>query len=177
MTDSNHYAPPQAPVSDVSTDQQQERADRWVRLAASILDFIIAALTILPAILGIGFGVALAAFNDKDLAGLFTASGAVIGIAISGLLWLGWLAAMTYFVHTNGQTIAKKILGIKVVRSNGSRATLARIFFLRYLVNVLPSWIPVIGFFYSWLIDPLFIFGEKQQCVHDLIADTIVVKA
>jgi len=72
----------------------------------------------------------------------------------------------------NGQTIAKKIVGIKVVRSDGSPASLGRIFWLRNVVNGLLGIIPLYG-----LIDILFIFGEQRQCLHDKIADTIVVKA
>jgi len=63
-------------------------------------------------------------------------------------------------------------LNIKVVRTDGSPITLARIFFLRNLVNGALSIIPLYGF-----IDLLFIFNEQRQCLHDKIADTIVVKA
>ena len=58
------------------------------------------------------------------------------------------------------------------MRSDGSDATLGRIFWLRNVVNALIAIIPL----YS-LIDILFIFGESRQCLHDKIADTIVVKA
>ena len=81
-----------------------------------------------------------------------------------------WLTIST--MKRNGQSIAKKILGIKVVRSDGSPASLGRIFWLRNVVNGLISIIPLYG-----LIDALFIFGESRQCLHDKIADTIVVKA
>ena len=40
------------------------------------------------------------------------------------------------------QTIAKKLIGIKVVRSDGSRATVGRIFWLRNVVNTLITLIP-----------------------------------
>jgi hypothetical protein len=52
----------------------------------------------------------------------------------------------------------------------------ARIFWLRIFVNVLPGAIPYVGNLYG-LVDHLFIFGERRQCVHDKIADTIVIKA
>jgi uncharacterized RDD family membrane protein YckC len=64
------------------------------------------------------------------------------------------------------------MIGIKVVRSDGSKASLGRIFWLRNFVNGLLGIIP----FYQ-LIDILFIFGDQRQCLHDKIADTIVVKA
>jgi hypothetical protein len=46
------------------------------------------------------------------------------------------------------------------------------VFWLRNFVNGLLGMIPLYG-----LIEILFIFGESQQCLHDKIADTIVVKA
>jgi hypothetical protein len=39
-------------------------------------------------------------------------------------------------------------------------------------VNGLLGIIPLYG-----IIDLLFIFGQRRQCIHDLIADTIVIKA
>ncbi len=57
-----------------------------------------------------------------------------------------------------------------------SYASLGRIFWLRNVVNLIPSVIPYVGNIYG-LVDALFIFSESRQCVHDKIADTIVVKA
>src|SRR5690606_1805767 len=96
---------------------------------------------------------------------------------IISMLLLAVLLFMTLvLVHRYGQTIGKRMLGIRVVRSDGSRATLGRIFWLRNFVNGLPSAIPFVGNFY-FFVDSLFIFGPRRQCLHDLIADTIVVRA
>jgi uncharacterized RDD family membrane protein YckC len=86
--------------------------------------------------------------------------------------FIAWIWLTILYVARNGQTIAKKIVGIKVVRSDGSKASLGRIFWLRNVVNSLIGIIPL----YT-IIDLLFIFGEQRQCLHDKIADTIVVKA
>jgi uncharacterized RDD family membrane protein YckC len=64
------------------------------------------------------------------------------------------------------------MLGIKVVRTDGSPASLGRIFWLRNVVNGLMGLLPLYQF-----IDWLFIFGESRQCLHDKLADTMVVKA
>jgi len=58
------------------------------------------------------------------------------------------------------------------VRSDGAPASLGRIFWLRNVLNGLISVIPIYG-----IIDSLFIFSESRQCLHDKIADTIVVNA
>jgi uncharacterized RDD family membrane protein YckC len=80
------------------------------------------------------------------------------------------------FVSRYGQTIGKRLVGVKVVRNNGERASLGRIFWLRNVVSALPALIPVVGGIYG-LVDTLFIFGDSRRCIHDLIGDTKVVRA
>jgi uncharacterized RDD family membrane protein YckC len=72
--------------------------------------------------------------------------------------------------------MAKRLFKIKVVRSDGSRCSLPRIVFARFLPVALFCSIPYVGWG-AGLIDPLFIFGDDSRCLHDHIADTIVVKA
>ena len=62
------------------------------------------------------------------------------------------------------------------MRTDGSRIGLARYIFLRVVPVVLISMIPFIGNLIN-LVDPLLIFGKERRCLHDLIADTIVVNA
>lgn len=173
MSTTNPYAPPKGEVRDVA-DYGGDPADRVLRLGAAILDGIIAgAMIYLPflvvAMLGGAFGAERGDFDDlDDLSQSVFILAAVLSL-VGAVAWI-WLTIL--FVARNGQTIAKKLLGIKVVRSDGSPASLGRIFWLRNVVNQLLGIIPLYG-----LIDILFIFGEQRQCLHDKIADTIVVKA
>jgi len=96
----------------------------------------------------------------------------IIGFILTCIGFAVWAWLTVVYVRRNGQTIAKKLLNIKVVRSDGSPASLARIFWLRNVVNTLISLVPL----YS-VVDHLFIFGESRQCLHDKLADTIVIKA
>ena len=167
MTMTNPYAPPRAIVADVGVvDSTTEPAERGTRLAAAILDGIIfTGMVYLPLILALGVG------EDSAESG----GAAVVAVGAGVLTLIGlvvWCWLTIKYVLANGQSIAKKLLHIKVIRSDGSPASLGRIFWLRNVVNGLLSVIPLFG-----LIDVLFIFGESRQCVHDKIADTIVVKA
>ena len=169
----NPYAPPKGTVRDMP-NEGIELASRLTRLLAAILDSIIAGLMIyLPATV---VGATTGAFDQ--LARLDQAGGEVdlssltlpIFLCIIGFIAWAWITLL--LVARYGQTMAKRLLEIRVVRSDGSQASLGRIFWLRNVVNGLLSVIPLYG-----IIDLLFIFGERRQCIHDLLADTIVVKA
>ena len=160
MNTPNPYAPPQAAVQDVGEPGDSlVKADRGTRLVAAILDGLIAgAMIAIPMAIGGGWR---RGGHPSPVGGL---------LALAGLIAWTWLTGL--FVARNGQSIAKKMLGIKVVRTDGSPASLGRILLLRNGVNTVLGIIPFYG-----LVDALLIFGEPRQCVHDKIADTIVIKA
>jgi uncharacterized RDD family membrane protein YckC len=170
MNASNPYAPPQAAVADIADpNSAAARAGRGVRLVAAIVDgFVFAAMVYVPLLIGLGMtGGITGADGQFNVAAMFGTGGL---LALAGLV--AW-AVITYsLVKRNGQTIAKKWFGIKVVRSDGSPASVGRIFWLRNVVNGILGIIPLYG-----LIDALWIFGEERRCLHDKIADTIVIKA
>ena len=95
------------------------------------------------------------------------------------LLVLGFLAAAGLFIYNlmllgdNGQTLGKRWLNIRILRSDGSDADFGRIFGLRMFV----PWVlgALFGPFFV-LPDLLFIFGNEKRCLHDMMADTIVVQ-
>jgi uncharacterized RDD family membrane protein YckC len=171
MNTPNPYAPPRANVYDVNNATGDVPADRGTRLVAAILDgLVFGAMVYLPLIIG---GIVTGAFAAAGRGGQPNAA-ALFGVggffALAGLIV--WIVLTVKFVNANGQSIAKKMLGIKVVRTDGSPISLGRIFWLRNFVNGLLGLIPFYG-----LIDALLIFGETRQCIHDKLADTIVIKA
>jgi uncharacterized RDD family membrane protein YckC len=173
MNTTNPYAPPQAAVQDVIDPEQRELAGRGTRLGAAIVDgLVLVVMVYVPLIISIKMSghplLVNAHFNYSALIN------SMILLPLIGLIAFAWLNIL--FVSRNGQSIAKKLMGIKVVRSDGSKASLGRIFWLRNVVNIVIGVIPLLGSLYG-LVDSLLIFGAPRQCVHDKIADTIVVNA
>jgi uncharacterized RDD family membrane protein YckC len=176
----NPYAPPQAVVEDV-VDPAAGRhlADRSTRLGATILDGLMFGLMVyLPVFSGFAFA-GLAAGTAAQSRGAAAPSapdiswvGPGIGLAL-GLVGFGvWLWFTIKYLRANGQSIGKRATRIKVVRRDGSPVSVSRVILLRNVLNGLLGMIPFYG-----LIDVLFIFGDARRCVHDHIADTIVIKA
>jgi len=176
----NPYAAPTATVADVRDHAGIEPwlAERGTRLAASMIDGLVMLLLFAPAILA---GMVLG-----DPGGTADATPPAILVwaeahqVVSQIVWaiaglVVFFAVNGYWLHTRGQSVGKRLLRIRIVRSNGERATLARIIFARYLPTQAVGTVTVIGMLYL-LIDILFILGDARQCLHDRIADTIVVK-
>jgi uncharacterized RDD family membrane protein YckC len=165
----NPYAPPQAIVRDIADPSALVvPADRGTRLGASILDgMVFAAMVYMPILFGMLLTPAANAASDPT-----RGASLVVPVLLAFLGFIVWSWLTLRYVTRNSQSIGKKILNIKVVRSDGSPISLGRLFWLRNIVNMLLSIIPLYTF-----IDALFIFGESRQCLHDKIADSIVVAA
>lgn len=161
--------PPPPSVTPVALPQARNHdlASRWARLGSALLDSFIGSLFVIPGILimvSAGVFIAHNHPNPALLIGGFSAMGA-------GLLIL--LAIQIYLLSTRGQTIGKKIVGIKIVNfDDGTNPGFVKAFLLRVFVNGLIGFVPL----YS-LVDLLFIFRADQRCIHDLLANTVVVKA
>lgn len=169
----NPYAAPIARVQDVRDADSLELADRGTRLGAAILDGLVIGGPMW--IVVIGAAIALPAFNrgngDESLSLAFAIAGIVLLVLAVGLVALNLV-----WLHRYGQSLAKRWLGIRIVRTDGSRCSLLRIIFARGLPVVVLRMIPLLGYVFM-LLDPLMIFRDDYRCLHDHIADTIVVKA
>ena len=166
----NPYAPPQAAVRDIVDPwATMVLADRGSRLGAALLDTLVFfGMVYVPMLIGILPAMLIDPAN-QDSAATLTGGAALLFGFIGFVVWL-WLTIR--YVKRNGQSIGKKMVNIKVVRVDGSPVSLGRFFGLRYFVNGLLGIVPLYG-----LVDVLFIFSESRQCLHDKIADTIVVRA
>ncbi len=160
------YAPPAAEVADVSGSGEAQLAGRGARLGGAIIDGVI--------VLGLWWLISLMTpwnvFSPKMAQGGFVA---MLGTQLIGLLLFSLVNG--YLLMTRGQTIGKMLLGMRIVRPDGSAATPGRMIGLRYAVGWMLSALPVVGMVFA-LVDCLLIFRADRRCVHDLIADTIVVK-
>ena len=163
----NPYAAPRAQVRDPEAVGAIELASRLARLGAVLVD---SALFAVPAIVAAIAVPALPRASDGTTGAAANAILAAFALAMVGL-------AIYQFVllYRNGQTIGKRMLGVRIARPDGSRVGFGRLLALRYVVPGLFGAIPVLGPFFS-IVDALFIFAEDRRTLHDRIANTIVVK-
>ncbi|MGZ5193792.1 MAG: RDD family protein [Ramlibacter sp.] len=159
------FAPPSAHVEDVEVDSGElQLADRGTRLGAAMIDGAIAFVLV--------WAVSLATpWNPLDAgADLCTPR-----IPQTLAYFAAFVLLHGYLLAKRGQTIGKALLKIRIARTDGTAASLGRILGLRYGVIYLAYMVPLLG--QAWgLLDPLLIFRRSKRCLHDSIADTIVVK-
>lgn len=136
-------------------------ADPLTRLVAVILDGLIAMLLIIPLVLTM----------DRE-----TGEYSVLGWVITGVLGLALIVVNVFMLTTRGQTIAKRLMKIRIVRfEDGRNPGFVKAVLLRSFVPGLLGNIRIAGPVFS-LVDALFIFRADRRCVHDLMAGTKVVK-
>ncbi len=164
----NPYASPVEKGSAVERGSapSTELASRLLRLGAALIDGCI----------GIAISLPVMIFTGYVERAMRQQVGAV-EIVLYSLGGLGaYLLLHGYLLATQGQSIGKMVLGIRIVDYNtGQILPLAKLLGLRLLPVVIVSMIPCVGALS--IVDVLFIFGSEKRCVHDLIANTKVVRA
>lgn len=143
-----------------------QRANRGYRFLANFLDSFVVSV---PAVMGMIVVMAVGgAFGGEkkhdDLIGLF----AMLGLFGGVVLGLG----LQIFMQVRfGQSVAKRIFKIKVVKVDGSPVELWRIILVRNVaMHVISQLCGLVS-----IIDGAMIFSDEQRCLHDLIAETIVI--
>lgn len=128
---------------------------RLVALAIdlSLLSVVITTLTVVGQFVG-----------QSLHAGIWTLRLIALGTTIFSIsLYILYFVGLTVL---GGQTLGKRIMGVRVLRTDGSRVRLKR---------------SVIRYFGSWLSLPLFwgyllvLIDNRRQTFHDRLADTIVI--
>jgi uncharacterized RDD family membrane protein YckC len=143
--------------------QMPLRATESSRFAANLIDNM---LPMLPAMLA-GVGAALV----DHIKGL-----GMVLMGFGGLTAVGLLAYNLYLTAKNGQSLGKRWMRIRVLRSNYEPVSPSRILLLRNLIPIGISVIPAVGSIFGFA-DAVFIFRKDRRCIHDHIADTIVVQS
>ena len=140
------------------------------RLLAHIADSFIYFLAIMP-----GFALFIMAIvqaegnRNREPNPAFLLGGFLLIV----VLFFGVLAYNFYLLSNEGQSIGKKMVGIRIVNyHDGDNPGFVQAVLMRSVVSfLLANFVP----FYS-LIDACFIFGDERRCLHDLIANTTVIE-
>ena len=149
-----------------------EAATRLSRLGAALLDALV------------GFAPVGVIALLLPMALLSRGSGALLVIiALAGVAALAVLVTQIVLLVRHGQTIGKRALGIRMITSDGSTPNIWRVFFLRWLpFAVVGAVVEVVlkvkgSGSIIHLVDVLLIFQPTRRCLHDLFADTHVIKS
>jgi len=166
------------------------RASRSFRLGALLLDVVLYAALLLPGAAGAFIAVAI-----------FDAS--PVWLDVSNAVAAGaYVLVQAVLVARTGQSLGKRMLGLRIVRPDGTlpgfvRGVLLRswLFLVPFAATSLllpqlwfalatqfgftPLFVLILGYASHavYAIDPVFILGRARRCLHDRVAGTDVVHA
>ncbi len=170
MSQQNPYEAPRSHLGDAPS-ADGNLADRGVRLGAAIIDTVILLAITLPLM---WFGGYLELVMQGAARGTQVPFGTTLMWSAIGFALFILIQGMP--LAKRGQTIGKKLLGIRIVHLDGSQPTLVTLLTKRYLPIQLTNLIPFVGGLIG-LVNVLLIFRADRRCGHDLIAGTQVVRA
>ncbi len=151
-------------------------ASWWSRVGAQLIDGLIICAVALVPFLPIGAALGIGASADSD-AGIAAAIGAAI-LWIACIALIALLYAPLMMARTNGKTLGRMAMNIRVVRTSGEPVTFW--FAMLREVGVKAIGVSLAGTFtfgLAGLIDSLWpLWDEENRALHDFIVSTRVVK-
>jgi uncharacterized RDD family membrane protein YckC len=142
---------------------QVNYAGFWWRVLAYLLDQIILAIVFFPLGLVLGVGLGLGGADENSLAV------PVLQLGMNGFqILVSWIYHAVLESSSWQGTLGKKVCGLRVTDMNGNQISFARATG-RFFGMMLSGMICMIGFF-------MVAFTEKKQGLHDMLANTLVLK-
>lgn len=151
-------------------------ASRSARLRAALIDAVLWCIPLVFVLRAVTQAYRMSALGLHMPLGLFASK-----MVVALVLWAVLAAWNIAWLVQRGQSVGKRLVGIRIVRPDGSPASAARLLLMRggafMVINRLLMGIhPLLATSFA-LADVLFIFSESRRCLHDRIADTIVINA
>jgi uncharacterized RDD family membrane protein YckC len=150
-------------------------AEWWCRAVAAVIDGVIVtvvALILLIPLAVVGLSV------DTGGGGLAFGAGALVFTLL--LVVAGFLYAPLLMARTNGQTVGKMAVDIRVVRANGRRMEFGWAFLREVVVKGLVFGVLLSSFTFGLasLLNYLWpLWDSENRALHDLLVDTRVIRA
>lgn len=166
MNQVNPFEPPKADLIAEGDFTEPVLASPGQRLGAALID----------ALIGFCYGIPIM-YALGTWSYVKRGAGAPLSLLlVSGLLgFVFFILVHGYFLKQNGQTVGKKLVGIRIADLESGIPAFGKIIGLRYLPISIVSLIPLVGNLLT-LLDVLFVFRADRRCVHDLIAGTQVLR-
>lgn len=157
----NPYAAPQAHLGsgyDEGDLSQAVPAGFWKRFSALVIDYLVLMVISIPVFVVIAVVMGVSGTQPGTGFELLTNAFSLV---------LGWAYYCLQESSRAMGTLGKRARGLKVVRTDGSRISLARATG-RYFAKIPSALILCIGFLMA-------AFTERKQGLHDMLADTLVI--
>ena len=152
-------------LEDELSDDDRPLADPGARFVARLIDGFCYLGALLPAVVLALLGSVLGGDTGAAVAGGGGALVAFVALIVYQARLLG----------REGQTIGKRSQRIRIVdAADGSNPGIGRAFWTRSVANGMLGAIPYLGSLYG-IADIAFIFRDDRRCIHDHLAQTIVV--
>lgn len=149
---------------DIESTDVSVLASRWDRLCASLVDALTISPITIPLIYFTGGFDGISKGIKPSLS--YSLTMALISTAI-------FLIIHGKFIVRDGQTLGKKALKIKIVKTNGQHAdipTLAKRYGFFWCIPQIPAIGEIIN-----TVNILFIFSKSKRCLHDHVGGTKVI--
>lgn len=167
------YAPPSAALTSDEAfygGGEVVYAGFWKRVAAYMIDAMVigvATQIVQLVVMGVFFGLSASSMSNPET--MFASGTGILFVLALYLVPLAMNAAYYAAFHASSKqaTLGKMAVGIKVVRTDGTRISLAR-GVGRFFATILSSLTIGIGFLMA-------AFTDRKQALHDMICDTLVV--
>ena len=172
-------APLMLPVAPPAAVVETIPANLWLRLPAALIDGFLKTLCFLPTTIPVTRVLLeqAAKGGSTSLTEIAAVTKNVLNTSLEKSLPL--LAALLLvqmgLLALRGQSVGKLIVGLRIVRLDGSAPGFLHAFLLRSCIPFLLEQIPVLGLVF-WVVDSCFIFRDDHRCLHDLLAGTRVVR-